>query len=113
MNNGSERRGAERFETSRPFHATADGVEFEGLLKDISETGAVLEMTFPLKEGQVLEIDIEDAGKLTARVARTAEGRAGIQFTRSAKDASRDALAYFGVGEEKDPVERILKMIRS
>ena len=113
MSEGSERRGAERFETSRPFHATADGVEFGGLLKDISETGASLEMAFPLKEGQVLEIDVEDAGKLTARVARTAEGRAGVQFTRSATEASREALAYFGVGVEMDPVERILKMLSS
>lgn len=113
MGEGSERRGAERFETSRPFHATADGVEFEGLLKDVSETGAALEMTFHLKEGQELEIDVEEAGKLAARVARTTEGHAGIQFTRSAKDASREALAYFGAGEEKNPVDRILKMISS
>ncbi len=28
-------------------------------------------------------------------------------------DASREALAYFGAGEEKDPVDRILKMIGS
>ena len=66
MGEGSARRGAERFETSRPFHATADGVKFEGLLKDISETGASLEISTPLKEGQVLEIDVEDAGRLTA-----------------------------------------------
>lgn len=112
MGEGSERRGAERFETSRPFHATADGVVFEGLLKDISETGASLEISTPLKEGQVLEIDVEDAGRLTATVARTAEGRAGVQFTRSV-DASREALAYFGAGEEKDPVDRILSMISS
>ena len=113
MSEGSERRGAERFETSRPLHATADGVEFEGLLKDISETGASLEMAFPVKAGQVLEIDVEDAGNLTARVARTVEGRAGVQFTGSAMDASRESLAYFGIGEEKDPVDRILEMISS
>ena len=35
MSEGSERRGAERFETSRPFHATTEVAEFEGLLKDI------------------------------------------------------------------------------
>ena len=113
MGEGSERRGAERFETSRPFHATADGVKFEGLLKDISETGASLEISTPLKEGQVLEIDVEDAGRLTATVARSGDGRAGVQFTRSAADASREARAYFGAGEEKDPVEPILSMISS
>ena len=113
MGEGSNRRGAERFETSRPFHATADGVEFEGLLKDISETGASLEITASLKEGQVLEIDVGDAGTLTATVARTMQGRAGVQFTKSAKDASKDALAYFGAGEDKDPVGRILNMISS
>ena len=113
MSEGSERRGAERFETSRPFHATTEGAEFEGLLKDISETGASLEMAFPVKEGQVLEIDVEDAGKVTARVARATEGRAGVQFTKSAKHASRKALAYFGTGEEQEPIDRILKMINS
>ena len=113
MGEGSERRGADRFEASHPFHAIADGVEFEGPLKDISETGAALEMAFPLKEGQDFEIDIEDAGKLTARVARTVEGRAGVRFTKTAKEASRDALAYFGAGEEKEPIDRILKMINS
>lgn len=113
MGEGSERRGAERFETSRPFHATADGEEFKGLLKDISETGASLELEFPLQKGQVVEIDVEDAGTLTARVARMVEGRAGVQFTKSAKESSRDALAYFGVGVEKDPVEKLLKIISS
>ncbi len=88
-------------------------MEFEGLLKDISETGAALEVAFPLKEGQVLEFDVEDAGKVTARVARTVEGRAGVQFTRSAKEISKEALAYFGVGEELEPVDRILKMVSS
>ena len=70
-------------------------------------------VAFPLKEGQDFEIDIEDAGKLTARVARTVEGRAGVRFTKTAKEASRDALAYFGAGEEKEPIDRILKMINS
>ena len=70
-------------------------------------------MAYPVKEGQVLEIDVEDAGKVTARVARATEGRAGVQFTKSAKDASRKALAYFGTGEEQEPIDRILKMISS
>ena len=50
---------------------------------------------------------------MTALVARKAEGRTGVQFSKTANDTYKDAMANFGTREEKVPINRILKMIIS
>ena len=62
-----------RHKIKKPVRASGNGIERDGHVRDISGTGAALEIESAWGDDDLLDLDIDDIGEMSGRVARSFE----------------------------------------
>ncbi len=68
---GSDKRRHPRYPAKKPTRTVSQERRHQGNLKDISVSGAAITPAAEFETGDLVEVDIEDVGSFTGRVART------------------------------------------
>ena len=61
---------------------TANGVDVQVRVRNLSSGGLMAEYAQPITQGTPVEVDVRGVGCVPGRIAWTAEGRIGIAFDR-------------------------------
>lgn len=69
-----------RHKIKRPVRASGNGVERDGHVRDISGSGAALEIESAWDDDDLLDLDIDDIGEMSGRVARSFDDGIGVRF---------------------------------
>ena len=69
-----------RHKIKKPVRASGNGIERDGHVRDISGTGAALEIESAWGDDDLLDLDIDDIGEMSGRVARSFEEGIGVRF---------------------------------
>lgn len=87
--NDIEKRRHPRITISK-FVRTRDNVEaFDGTLKDISASGAAIDVDAKFEENFPVDLEIEDMGRFTGRVARSFDDGLAVHFELDEEEQKR------------------------
>lgn len=75
-----DRRRQPRYPLGKKARARMDGTGFDGTVRDISATGAGVDIDGTLDEDLPVHLDIEDFGHFPGTVARSMDDFIGVEF---------------------------------
>jgi hypothetical protein len=81
-----------RHQIKTPVRASGKGVERDGHVRDISGSGAALEIESAWDDDDVLDLDIDDIGEMSGKVARSFEEGIGVRFVDINDDEEDDLV---------------------
>jgi hypothetical protein len=88
--NGGDKRRHPRYRVAKRVRATTGELEHEGVLLNISGSGAAIEPGAEVERGDEVELDIEDIGALPGRVVRSVEDDLfAVEFDIDEEDEAR------------------------
>ena len=101
-NSDRDRRRHRRIAVSRRVRAKSGAREHEGLTKNISVSGAALELDAELEDEDLVELDIEDMSRLSGRVARWFDDGFAVEFDI---DEDEEARLIAEIAQIHDAIE--------
>jgi len=80
--NGREQRRHKRIETDQPARArrTPDSEDIDINLKDVSAGGAAFDLEEDFDDSELLELEIDDVGVMSAEISRSTEDGLAVRF---------------------------------
>lgn len=81
-----------RHKIKKSVRASGNGVERDGHVRDISGSGAALEIESAWDDDDVLDLDIDDIGEMSGKVARSFEEGIGVRFVDINDDEEDDLV---------------------
>ncbi len=85
----TERRRHPRVTITKRVSARDNVQAFDGTLKDISASGAAIEVAAEFKDDFPVDLEIEDMGRYSGRVARSFEDGLAVNFDLDEEDEAR------------------------
>ena len=86
---GSERRAFRRLEAELPARVWVDGQEFACQTSDISLGGAMVDGSFPARNGSTIELELEGLPALAGLVVHAGTTFLGVEFSISHEERQR------------------------
>ena len=88
-----ERRASLRVRTREAVDVTADGKHIATAIRDISDTGASIDVKDGLAIGTNVTLEWADGRRVEAKVVRVGDGYAGVKFATPASGLARHMAA--------------------
>jgi hypothetical protein len=81
-----------RHRIQKPVRASGKGVARDGNVRDISGSGAALDIDPAWDEDELLDLDIDDIGEMSGRIARSFEDGIGVRFVDLDEEEEEDLV---------------------
>lgn len=93
ITNQDENRRHPRHRINKAVKAKSGGRQGTGMTRDISASGAAIDVDIELEEDELLELDIEDVGYMASQVARPLDDGFAVRFVDLEEEDEEQLLA--------------------